>query len=178
MINSELDQFAETYTNIKFIKVDVEESTEIARECDVKGLHTFKLFMSSTAMSLTLGASLYELNEELRQINTAHIYSPPLPTYSLSTIKSTLSECSNPCYIRPTSRSNELNMNESERIDSTQAYEKSTTHSSTIHPFKHSNNDPKSKTQVPKLIVLTNQVVSNTGSQMGCRSDVTRIRTF
>ena len=58
MINSELDQFAETYTNIKFIKVDVEESTEIARECDVKGLHTFKLFMSSTAMSLTLGAIL------------------------------------------------------------------------------------------------------------------------
>ena len=155
MINSELDQFAETYTNIKFIKVDVEESTEIARECDVKGLHTFKLFMSSTAMSLTMGATLDKLNEELRQLNNTHIYSTTIPNYSLSTIKSTLSG-----YAKYTSgtRDYDLNINRSERIVSTQVYENPATCNKTTQPSKHTDNDPKT--------------VSNRGSQMGYKREI------
>lgn len=60
-----LEQFAAKYQNVQFLKVDVDESPDIAQEYNVSAMPTFVLFKNSNSVGKIVGANIQAIKNAL-----------------------------------------------------------------------------------------------------------------
>ncbi|KAG4098789.1 cytosolic thioredoxin Trx1 [Neocallimastix lanati (nom. inval.)] len=66
---SNFKHFSEVYTNIKFYQSDVDNNQEVAAECDVICMPTFKFYKSGNLVGEIKGANIKELERILKENN-------------------------------------------------------------------------------------------------------------
>ena len=57
MIGPKFVAFSETYTNVKFIKVDVDEAADVASACEISAMPTFKVYKDGQVCDSLMGAN-------------------------------------------------------------------------------------------------------------------------
>lgn len=68
MISPKFEQMEKDYTNVVFIKVDVDKNSEVAEQESVSAMPTFKFFKKGTKKSEVVGASEKKLKEALEKL--------------------------------------------------------------------------------------------------------------
>ncbi len=66
MIAPKFAQMSETYTDVVFIKVDVDDASEIAEEWGISAMPTFLFFKNGQKLTQFSGASVAKLEEEIK----------------------------------------------------------------------------------------------------------------
>ncbi|KAI9758200.1 MAG: Cytoplasmic thioredoxin isoenzyme 2 [Lichina confinis] len=59
--------FSDTYTNVKFLKLDVDELSEVAAEWSVSAMPTFLLFKNGEKVGEVVGANARALEAEIKK---------------------------------------------------------------------------------------------------------------
>lgn len=60
-------EFSDTYTDVKFLKVDVDELSEVASEWSVTAMPTFLLFKNGEKVGEVVGANARALEAEIKK---------------------------------------------------------------------------------------------------------------
>ena len=60
-------RFSDTYTNVKFLKLDVDELSEVAAEWSVSAMPTFLLFKNGEKVGEVVGANARALEAEIKK---------------------------------------------------------------------------------------------------------------
>lgn len=61
MISPKLEELSKTYTNVTFIKVDVDELPDVAQIAEVKAMPTFHIFVGGERSAVIVGADYAKL---------------------------------------------------------------------------------------------------------------------
>ncbi|KAJ3439189.1 thioredoxin-like protein [Anaeramoeba flamelloides] len=61
-------KFAETYPEVTFVKVDVDEENEIAQDCKIRAMPTFKFYKDGELHKSFEGASQEKLEETIKEL--------------------------------------------------------------------------------------------------------------
>ena len=61
---------AEDFTNVKFIKVDVDACSEVAEYCSIQAMPTFQVFKNSQKVEELVGANEVKLRELVEKYNS------------------------------------------------------------------------------------------------------------
>ncbi|XP_066936213.1 uncharacterized protein [Clytia hemisphaerica] len=67
MIAPKIQEFEGKYGNVKFIKVDVDQATDIAEKEGISAMPTFKFFTNGERSGEVIGASEAKIKEELEK---------------------------------------------------------------------------------------------------------------
>ncbi len=67
MIAPKFEEFSKTYTNVKFLKVDVDELSDVAAEAGIRGMPTFQVFVNGKKASEVIGADVRSLEEAIKK---------------------------------------------------------------------------------------------------------------
>merc|ERR1712224_1132340 len=67
MIAPKIEEFEKTYSNVKFIKVDVDQATEVAEKEGISAMPTFKYFANGEKSGEVVGASESKIEAELKK---------------------------------------------------------------------------------------------------------------
>lgn len=68
MIAPKVKTFSETYPNIKFIKVDVDDVPEVAELAGVRAMPTFQIFKDGKMMEEVVGADPSKLEAAIKKV--------------------------------------------------------------------------------------------------------------
>uniref|UniRef100_A0A194AK15 Thioredoxin n=1 Tax=Pinctada fucata TaxID=50426 RepID=A0A194AK15_PINFU len=68
MIAPKIEEFAKEFTNVTFLKVNVDESSEISEEYEISAMPTFKLFREGKVVKEVVGASEAKIKEALEEL--------------------------------------------------------------------------------------------------------------
>mmetsp|Transcript_16210 Transcript_16210/g.21500 ORF Transcript_16210/g.21500 Transcript_16210/m.21500 type:complete len:128 (-) Transcript_16210:150-533(-) len=71
MIAPEFKRFSETYTEVIFLKVDVDKCRDIASAQKVSAMPTFKFFKNGTVYDVFSGASVAKLEQFIQKYSAA-----------------------------------------------------------------------------------------------------------
>ena len=69
MIGPKFAAMAEEFTNVIFIKVDVDECEDTAQNCDIKAMPTFQVYKNSQKVEEMVGANEAKLREMCAKYN-------------------------------------------------------------------------------------------------------------
>lgn len=62
-------QFSEQYTNVEFVKIDVDELDEVAAECDISAMPTFRVYHNGAQVDEMKGANKDKLEAMCKKAN-------------------------------------------------------------------------------------------------------------
>ncbi|OMH82285.1 Thioredoxin-1 [Zancudomyces culisetae] len=68
MIAPKFEQFSNQYTDVRFIKVDVDEQEEIAALADVSAMPTFKFYKNGALVDSIIGANVALLENKIKTL--------------------------------------------------------------------------------------------------------------
>jgi thioredoxin 1 len=79
-IAPEYEEFSKKYTNVEFLKVDIDESNELAEAFGIESLPTFIFIENGNILKgkEILGADMETLKNSLEEMNQIIISTPPL----------------------------------------------------------------------------------------------------
>jgi thioredoxin 1 len=77
-IAPEYEEFSKKYTNVEFLKVDIDESNELAEAFGIESLPTFVLIENGNIINQIKGADMETLKNSLEEMNQVVISTPPL----------------------------------------------------------------------------------------------------
>ncbi|XP_060605876.1 uncharacterized protein LOC132758317 [Ruditapes philippinarum] len=66
-IAPKIEQFSKTYPEVVFIKVDVDDVSEVAKKCDISAMPTFHLMKNGDKVGELVGADADELEKLIQQ---------------------------------------------------------------------------------------------------------------
>ncbi|TID28830.1 hypothetical protein CANINC_002261 [Pichia inconspicua] len=69
MIAPYLEKFSDTYTNIDFYKLDVDELTDVARDYGISAMPTFLVFKHGKVVNKIVGANPQGINAALNEVS-------------------------------------------------------------------------------------------------------------
>lgn len=69
MISPEFDRLSESYANIVFLKVDVDEVEAVAAACGISAMPTFQVWKDGKKVDELVGASKEKLKELIEKYN-------------------------------------------------------------------------------------------------------------
>lgn len=68
VISPRFEQFSETYSNVKFCKVDVDEVPEVAEQYEIKAMPTFYFFKDGQKNGEVIGANTEKVENEIKNL--------------------------------------------------------------------------------------------------------------
>ncbi|XP_056375296.1 thioredoxin-like [Hyla sarda] len=71
MIGPFFDELSKKYTNVVFLKVDVDDAQDVASYCDIKCMPTFHFYKKENRVDEFSGANKSSLEEKLVQLSKA-----------------------------------------------------------------------------------------------------------
>lgn len=70
MISPYFDELSKTYTDLTFIKVDVDELEDVASEASISAMPTFLVYKDGKVVDTMVGASKEKLEQLVKKHNT------------------------------------------------------------------------------------------------------------
>lgn len=67
MISPKFEQFSTVYTNVQFVKVDVDEVPEVAETAGIRAMPTFQIFEGGKMVQEIVGADPKKLEEAIKK---------------------------------------------------------------------------------------------------------------
>lgn len=67
MVAPKFQGFSEQYTKATFIKVDVDEASDIAQKAGIRAMPTFQIFVKGEKVEEVVGASIAKLEEAIKK---------------------------------------------------------------------------------------------------------------
>ncbi|XP_077869353.1 thioredoxin-like isoform X2 [Saccoglossus kowalevskii] len=68
MIGPKFKEMSETFQNVVFLNIDVDENSETAQSCGVKSMPTFQFYKNGKKIDEFSGASEAKLRETLKKL--------------------------------------------------------------------------------------------------------------
>jgi len=68
MIAPKLEKMAETYSDVIFLKVDVDEAEDIQAEYEIEAMPTFKFFKKEAVVGEVVGANDAKIEEQIKSL--------------------------------------------------------------------------------------------------------------
>jgi thioredoxin 1 len=69
MIAPKIDAMSQKYTNVVFLKVDVDEAPDVSEKYDIQAMPTFKIFKNGKKVDEMVGASAEKLEDLVKKHN-------------------------------------------------------------------------------------------------------------
>jgi len=70
MIAPKLEEMSKEFTNVVFLKVNVDDNTEVAEELGISAMPTFLMFKNSSKVDELVGANEGKLREMIQKYNS------------------------------------------------------------------------------------------------------------
>ncbi len=68
MVGPKFDELSKKHTNYNFFKVDVDEGEEIAQECDIQCMPTFKFYKKGQLLDTISGNKIEDVEKKIQEL--------------------------------------------------------------------------------------------------------------
>jgi thioredoxin 1 len=67
MIAPKVEEFSKKYTNVVFLKVDVDNLSDVAAKCDIRSMPTFQIYKGGEKVGEVIGAAAKPLEDKIKE---------------------------------------------------------------------------------------------------------------